>query len=470
MHNFKIKLISLNHLTFWMSIFVIIFSCANVLFIPLHIIIAFFVIITFILITWFTWKKSKFWTNKEFKFNIFFIGLSIRIVAMTILFYVLNNLNGSPFLLGEAGDDYIYDKLSWELASSWKEGVNYEIPAGMVGYKGYIFFNAFFYFLFGHNLIVTRLINCFFGALIIIYIFKVANKIYEEKIARLSAILVTYFPTLIIWSCLQYKDTLLTFLVILAIYLTIKFKENLNINTMIKIFLLIFIIYTIRLQAAVTLSFLIITFLILDSKFINKLKLSFIILSFCLMIFLVIQNNGQISYLLALLERGPEFLNTRFQQFTSIESVSIKTFFSNLFLFPIFLLITAVLPIPTLFTLPTPYDFLNKLEISGSFIWQLFLPFFIIGFFYSIKFKFKESFLIYSWIIVSLIGLLFLFFILIPRHRLQIIPLNLIFTTVGFFYLDIKKLNMWLLTFYIIYLPVSIIAFNLIRLQLHGLL
>lgn len=75
--------------------------------------------------------------------------------------------------------------------------------------NGWFQFTGLIYHVFGPNPLYIQLINILLGALTPLVIFRLVREVYrEEKLARVTAILVAFFPSFIYWSCLMLKDPL----------------------------------------------------------------------------------------------------------------------------------------------------------------------------------------------------------------------------------------------------------------------
>lgn len=82
------------------------------------------------------------------------------------------------------------------------------------------FIAAFFYRL--ADGIGMRLVSPMFGSLTLFYTFLIARKIYNEKIAFFSALFLAFLPIHIDYSVFGYVEGLLTFLIVLSVYLLME--------------------------------------------------------------------------------------------------------------------------------------------------------------------------------------------------------------------------------------------------------
>lgn len=408
--------------------------------------------------------------DSHFLFKIFMLALAIRIMSAAIILYYVDAVNESMFVLGDSGDDFYYDQLAARLADSWASGGSFSLPAGLQAYKGYFYFNGALYHLFGHSTLLARFVNCILGAATVLFVYKIAEDVYDVRVAKLAALLTAVFPSLMLWSSLQYKDTLLTLLVVVAFAQVLRLRDKIGVGRLLVLGASVLSIYTMRMQAALAVALLACGYLWWQGSAHRRKQVGLlVILISCWVAFIVAQSeHGQ--YLFAYITRWPDFLNSRFEQFTSGQVSSLKGLLSGSLLLPAYFCVAVMLPVPTFATIPNKFDIINKLEFSGSLVWQLLLPFVLVGAFYSIKHKRAEAFMVYSWVIVTIVGLCFLVLIMAPRHRVQIIPFNMILAAVGIMNMDFVKRRLWLVSYYTVALPVVVLFYNVYRMQSHGLL
>jgi len=122
-----------------------------------------------------------------------------------------------------------YDRDAWNLAQELRRGQTDTI----MEYNGYTRFVAAIYFVFGHTLIGAKIVNGFLGTLVVIFIYFIVKEIYGNKVAGIASLLVAFFPSLILWSALLLKDTLTGFLIVLAIWNTMRLHNQFRIRSII---------------------------------------------------------------------------------------------------------------------------------------------------------------------------------------------------------------------------------------------
>jgi len=121
----------------------------------------------------------------------FFVFAFLFRIAATVFIYLYLSINGHeggfyphpdlPFYR----DDWVYDYIGGEIAQSWKAGQYYFLPSHHN--PGYFYTVGITYFIFGNNSFIARIVNCFFSALTVLYVYLLAKELWGRKIAKLSA-------------------------------------------------------------------------------------------------------------------------------------------------------------------------------------------------------------------------------------------------------------------------------------------
>lgn len=83
----------------------------------------------------------------------------------------------------------------------------------------YYALNGILYHLFGENTLVGRALNVFVGSLIPFMLYHISRKIYKNgKVTRLVLYLSVFAPPLIIFSGVQLKESLISFLIVTSVW------------------------------------------------------------------------------------------------------------------------------------------------------------------------------------------------------------------------------------------------------------
>jgi len=150
---------------------------------------------------------------------VLFAAFVLRIVAAAI-FEIFPNLR--VFHEDASG----YEHTGMVLALSWQG--KYE-PIEISGQNiGYQIFCGVICYLFGVYRFNVPLANCLIGSLTVFLIYQLSRKFVHIRVARMAAGLVAFTPSMILWSGMALKDTVMTFLIVLALSSCVSLKQRIR--------------------------------------------------------------------------------------------------------------------------------------------------------------------------------------------------------------------------------------------------
>jgi 4-amino-4-deoxy-L-arabinose transferase-like glycosyltransferase len=163
--------------------------------------------------------------EKTFLVRLFLIAVMIRIIIATAIF----TANLEEFFGGDANT---YDVFGQSLVEAW-HGDPYHagkyasfVQSGASAW-GMLYLVAAVYELIGPNILAIQLINASVGAATAIVVYYGAQTLFNNsRVSKLAAILVAFFPSLILWSSQALKDALIILALALAILATIRLMEK----------------------------------------------------------------------------------------------------------------------------------------------------------------------------------------------------------------------------------------------------
>ena len=165
--------------------------------------------------------------ERTFLFRLFFVGLLVRIVLASVInmghmeeFFGGDantyDIFGQSLLQGLYGDKYHMEKYQSFVASG-------------AGAWGMLYLVAGIYDVVGRNLLAVQLVNASIGAATGIVVYKTAMALFSNKrVAKLAALLVTFFPSLILWSSQALKDGLIILALAISILATLRLMEKIT--------------------------------------------------------------------------------------------------------------------------------------------------------------------------------------------------------------------------------------------------
>jgi hypothetical protein len=183
--------------------------------------------------------------DRNFLLQLFVAGLLARVLVGTLIHsFELQGFFG--------GDAITYDDLGEELVKFWHGQMSEFTFLGMMGpfmsrNWGMIYVVGGIYYVLGRNPLAVQFLSAVLGAATAPIIFLCAQHIFRNsRVARISALFVAFYPSLILWSSQGLKDGPLVFLLALAMLATLKLGERLSVKYLLVLAPALFGISTLR--------------------------------------------------------------------------------------------------------------------------------------------------------------------------------------------------------------------------------
>jgi len=187
---------------------------------------AVFLFLAFGVICYFIYNNSPV-EDRKFILTVLAVSFLLRIF-LAVFAHALNYLDGYH---GISGDDLLYTVKSWALVYKW-EGKPYNWVNDLAGASPKFGLNPFtwllavFYKFFGFHPVIGKMINCIIGTMIGWVSYLMAKEIFDRKAARITILIVAFYPSLMRWSIANLKDPLATLLFTLCVYICINFLNK----------------------------------------------------------------------------------------------------------------------------------------------------------------------------------------------------------------------------------------------------
>jgi hypothetical protein len=211
--------------------------------------------------------------DREWMRTLLLASLLVRIGAATV-FQMFPSLR--VFHEDAAGHEYF----GMQMASVWRGDAppfEYDRPN-----PGFIYLGAALYFVFGRFAVVLPYFNCIMGTLVAFFVYKLAVRFFHPAVGRLSALLVGLMPSMVLWSSVALKDTVVTLALVIALSSCISLKERASARAILGIVVPILAVQSIRFYMVYFMGFAIIVSLVLDrgmSFFTGIYKQIFVVLA-----------------------------------------------------------------------------------------------------------------------------------------------------------------------------------------------
>ncbi|OME62300.1 hypothetical protein BSK59_02180 [Paenibacillus odorifer] len=177
--------------------------------------------------------------------KIIYIGFALRLITLVAIgfFGIL------PYTY-----DSGWDEIAQHLLVNWHSGVWDGAFIESPNVRYYTFLVTAVYYIFGYNPIFMMLLNVLWGTLTIVVIYSIANLLFDKKSAIISASLIAFWPTHIMFSAMNMRDSLAVLLMVLFILNFLKWIKTPNLPLLLSVLLLIIGNTMIRSQNAVIIS------------------------------------------------------------------------------------------------------------------------------------------------------------------------------------------------------------------------
>ena len=171
--------------------------------------------------------RQQFKEDADFLIQLFLIALIARLTFGLLLhIFDLYEFFG--------GDSVTYDQIGNRLYEIWfgynieTELVHQRIAGTASGWGMYYLVGAI-YSITGRNILAAQSFCAVIGAATVPMVYTCAHKIFSnQRVGKISALLVALYPAFVIWSGQLLKDGLIIFLLVLAITLVLRLQEKLR--------------------------------------------------------------------------------------------------------------------------------------------------------------------------------------------------------------------------------------------------
>lgn len=393
-------------------------------------------------------------STKKSLLLLFLLAFTVRLIVLLGIVYCVSPSTRQLLNPPDAGT---YSRKGWAIAQYW-HGVSKEKPPINLKYSHV---NAVIYYLIGYNPLVPRIINCFLGAVSVIFIYFIAREIFDEKLAVLGSIFCALFPSMLFWQVHNLREAPYMFCLISVIWVVTKLQAKDKKMNFIYILLTVPLLFYLHFIKIYIFTFL--AYGVILSFFINIRKKAVwrnLIYGICFMVVFGFIGKATYNSLLAKpakivieaisvvwvdkkLQVSAQVSPTLTQVLTEITRAR-KNLARGKSVYKKNVDISspkkAIAFLPTGMTYflfaPFPWQtkgFLQHLTIPEMLLWYLMVPFMLYGLFYALRFKWREISCIFIYMGITIV----LYSVAHPnigtfyRQRVAIIPFCLIFASIG---------------------------------------
>jgi hypothetical protein len=155
-----------------------------------------------------------------------------------------------------------YEYRGMQLASMWR-GEYPPFPID-IARGGFVLVSGIVYYIFGRYQGVLSYFNCVMGTMLVYLVYRLAVRFFHPAVGRMAALLVGLMPSMVLWSSIALKDTIVTVALVVVLSSCVALKERVTLGAVAGIFFPIVAIYTIRFYMVYFVGFAIVVSLVLD--------------------------------------------------------------------------------------------------------------------------------------------------------------------------------------------------------------
>lgn len=240
---------------------------------------------------------------KVFEKKLFWTGWLVRAIT-AVLMYLLFQVLADGALDFEAADVIWYDKEGAYIADCFYDGQWNVVKSfhefmggrGELSDSGYPIYLGIVYTLVAKSVLLARIVQSFFGAAMGVFVYRIAQRHFDEPTARMASIMTMLMPNLVMYCGLHLKEVVMTFLTMLFVERAddVTTNKNFKWDKLIVVGLSGLALFTFRTVLAATLFLAFAVTLVLSSSRIIKGGKRILLIIFSL-IFVGIAFSGQIK-------------------------------------------------------------------------------------------------------------------------------------------------------------------------------
>jgi len=209
--------------------------------------------------------------NEDRRFLVIVLSLAFLVrIALAYILHLQSCQDGFQGFI--SGDDRLYTIRALKMAMM-RQHLSYnslcDLGGDEYGVNPFTYLLSLFYTFFKPAYFSSKLLNCFIGSVTPLFVYFLGKKMFSLNAARISAILVSFYPSMVRWSLGNLKDPLTIFLISLALYLILNVdKRALRFIRLLAIFVCILLLK--QLQVGVFFAFAASIMLFIVYKFLKR--------------------------------------------------------------------------------------------------------------------------------------------------------------------------------------------------------
>lgn len=175
------------------------------------------------------------------------LGFVLRFAAAVVLHSAGQALGRE----GITGDDAEYARVAWGYAQFLRGDP--EAPYAPPYWNGsaylfgtYVYLVTGTFLLLGPVVLVPSIVNAGLGAVALVFVFNIGSRLFGRAAGWAAAVLVAFYPSLVLWSALNLKDALALLIISMVLWSVLRFQRSPRIWWLVMAYSLLWPMETLR--------------------------------------------------------------------------------------------------------------------------------------------------------------------------------------------------------------------------------
>jgi 4-amino-4-deoxy-L-arabinose transferase-like glycosyltransferase len=167
-------------------------------------------------------------SERRFLLWVYLGGLSVRLAVAAAIY-----TGGYQGYF--AGDSWTYDFFGWNLVRYWRGELQHPqwllTRISGLGQNGMYYWVAAVYSVIGRSELGAAAVQCVLVSFTPVLTYRITFELYSSvRAARVSALIVAFLPSMVIWSSTLLKDPLVVLLIAVTVFCTLKAQRQLKLQ------------------------------------------------------------------------------------------------------------------------------------------------------------------------------------------------------------------------------------------------
>lgn len=178
------------------------------------------------------------------------VGLSfaLHVAAATFIYFGSLAVGRGGFV---TGDDATYARFSWAFARYLLNDPQPPyVPPAWGGdeylFGTWVYLESAIFVLFGQRVLLPLMLNAALSAGLVLLVFDLSRRLFGNTAALVAAAIISFYPSLVLWSSLNLKDALVLFLIALCLWCLTRFQSGARASGLVGAFVVLVLIESLR--------------------------------------------------------------------------------------------------------------------------------------------------------------------------------------------------------------------------------